>query len=77
MKIARLALMTLLLTTPALAQLGFTALTFYAMAASPYRRATKIMGPALGLVVGLLGLTLSGAPTLAHVLRLSRYAREG
>lgn len=55
-------------TTPALAQLGFSALTFYAMAASPYRQATKVIGPALGLVVGLLGLTLSGAPTLAMLL---------
>lgn len=52
-------------TTPALAQLGFTALVFYAMAASPYRRATKVFGPALGLLVGLTGLALSGAPTLA------------
>lgn len=57
-------------TTPALAQLGFTALTFYAMAASPYRRATKIIGPALGLLLGLAGLTLSGAPTLAVLLGL-------
>ena len=55
-------------TTPALAQLGFTALVFYAMAASPYRRATKIMGPALGLLIGLAGLALSGAPTLAVLL---------
>lgn len=55
-------------TTPALAQLGFTALTFYAMAASPYRRATKIPGPALGLLIGLAGLALSGAPTLALLL---------
>jgi 4-amino-4-deoxy-L-arabinose transferase-like glycosyltransferase len=55
-------------TTPALAQLGFTALTFYAMAASPYRRATKIMGPALGLLAGLVGLALSGAPMLALLL---------
>ena len=52
-------------TTPALAQLGFTALVFYAMAASPYRRATKVFGPSLGLLVGLSGLALSGAPTLA------------
>ena len=57
-------------TTPALAQLGFTALAFYAMAASPYRRATKIAGPALGLLVGLAGLALSGAPTLAVLLGL-------
>lgn len=52
-------------TTPALAQLGFTALAFYAMAASPYRRATEILGPALGVLAGLAGLALSGAPTLA------------
>jgi 4-amino-4-deoxy-L-arabinose transferase-like glycosyltransferase len=52
-------------TTPALAQLGFTALVFYAMAASPYRRATQIFGPALGLLLGLTGLAMSGAPTLA------------
>ena len=55
-------------TTPALAQLGFTALTFYAMAASPFRRATKPFGPALGLLIGLTGLALSGAPTLAVLL---------
>jgi 4-amino-4-deoxy-L-arabinose transferase-like glycosyltransferase len=55
-------------TTPALAQLGFTALAFYAMAASPYRPATKIIGPALGLLAGLTGLALSGAPTLALLL---------
>jgi 4-amino-4-deoxy-L-arabinose transferase-like glycosyltransferase len=55
-------------TTPALAQLGFTALAFYAMAASPYRRATKIIGPALGLLIGMAGLALSGAPTLALLL---------
>ena len=52
-------------TTPALAQLGFTALAFYAMAASPYRRATKLFGPSLGLMIGMTGLALSGAPTLA------------
>ena len=52
-------------TTPALAQLGFTALVFYAMAASPYRRATKLFGPSLGLLIGMSGLALSGAPTLA------------
>ena len=55
-------------TTPALAQLGFTALAFYAMASSPYRRATKIIGPALGLLLGLTGLALSGAPMLALLL---------
>ncbi|MBG6076271.1 hypothetical protein [Polaromonas sp. CG_9.11] len=55
-------------TTPALAQLGFTSLAFYAMAASPYRRATRVAGPALGLLTGLAGLALSGAPTLALLL---------
>ena len=55
-------------TTPALAQLGFTALVFYAMAASSYRRATQVFGPALGLTVGLTGLALSGAPALAMLL---------
>ena len=55
-------------TTPALAQLGFTALVFYALAASPYRRATQIFGPALGLLTGLTGLALSGAPTLAVLI---------
>ena len=55
-------------TTPALAQLGCTALVFYAMAASPYRSATKILGPALGLLLGLAGLAMSGAPTLALLL---------
>ena len=55
-------------TTPALAQLGFTALAFYAMASSPYRRATRVTGPALGLFIGLAGLALSGAPTLALLL---------
>src|SRR5450759_2424521 len=48
-------------TTPALAQLCFTALTFYALAALPYR--TVI--PAIGGVLGLAGLALSGAPALA------------
>ena len=55
-------------TTPALAQLGFTSLAFYAMASSPYRLATQVAGPALGLLVGLTGLALSGAPTLALLL---------
>jgi len=48
-------------TTPALAQLCFTALSFYALAALPYH--TVI--PAIGGVLGLIGLTLSGAPALA------------
>ncbi|MDB5843949.1 MAG: hypothetical protein JWP79_1259 [Polaromonas sp.] len=63
-------------TTPALAQLGFTSLAFYAMASSPYRRATRIAGPALGLLIGLAGLALSGAPTLALLLGVGGAAVE-
>ncbi|HVZ43113.1 MAG TPA: hypothetical protein VHA82_04820 [Ramlibacter sp.] len=48
-------------TTPSLAQLGFTAMTFYGIAALPYRKTL----PALSLASGLLGLALSGAPTMA------------
>lgn len=48
-------------TTPALAQLGFTALTFYGLAALPYRLAM----PTLALALGLVGLGLSGAPAMA------------
>lgn len=55
-------------TTPALAQLVFVALSFYAMSASPYRKASRLVGPAMGLAIGLVGLSLSGAPTLALLL---------
>ena len=55
-------------TTPAVAQLGFCALVFYALAATPYRRAVVLRGPAIGLIVGLSGLALSGAPTMAVLL---------
>lgn len=48
-------------TTPALAQLGFSALTFYALAALPY----GTPGPALALLAGAGGLALSGAPAMA------------
>jgi len=48
-------------TTPALAQLCFTALTFYALAALPNRT----LFPLLGAAAGLIGLALSGAPTMA------------
>ena len=48
-------------TTPASAQLGFSALAFYAFAALPYRPiASAIIG-----AVGLAGLALSGAPTVS------------
>lgn len=48
-------------TTPALAQLCFTALAFFGLAALPYRTLT----PAIGGGLGLVGLALSGAPALA------------
>ena len=51
-------------TTPALAQLCFTALFFYALAALPYRTVT----PAISGVLGLTGLALSGAPAIATLL---------
>ena len=53
-------------TTPALVQLGCAALAFFGLAALPYRA-----GPALtALALGLLGLALSGAPTVATLLGL-------
>src|SRR5688572_3376665 len=53
-------------TTPALAQLGFTALSFFAIAALPYRPMIAL----LGLVAGLGGLALSGAAAMAIVFAL-------
>jgi hypothetical protein len=53
-------------TTPAMAQLGFFSLFFYAMAALPF----YWRGPAVAAVVGLLGLALSGAPSLALLFGL-------
>lgn len=53
-------------TTPALAQLACTALAFHGLAALPFR-------PSHGwtaLVLGLTGLTLGGAPTLAMLFAL-------
>ena len=47
--------------TPALAQLSFAAVFFYAMAALPYRK----RGPTVAAAGGLIGLSLSGAPSLA------------
>ncbi len=52
--------------TPALAQLASSALFFYSMGALPYRR----RGPAVAASVGLVGLALSGAPTVAILLGL-------
>jgi 4-amino-4-deoxy-L-arabinose transferase-like glycosyltransferase len=48
-------------TTPALAQLAFSSLTFYATAALPRR--PWLAG--LCMFIGLAGLSLSGAPTMA------------
>ncbi len=53
-------------TTPALAQLCFTGLLFYAVAALPYRP----IAPGLAATIGLTGLTLSGAPTVGLCLGL-------
>ncbi|MGZ5270734.1 MAG: hypothetical protein ACXWC6_08965 [Ramlibacter sp.] len=51
-------------TTPALAQLGFSTLAFYGLAALPFRTVL----PVLALLVGLPGLALSGAPSTAVLL---------
>jgi hypothetical protein len=53
-------------STPAVAQLAFTALAFYAVAAAPFRLGRA----ACALVVGLLGLATSGAPSVAMLLGL-------
>ncbi len=53
-------------TTPALAQLGFSALYFYAIAALPYRA----VSPLIAGICGQIGLTLSGAPMLALAMGL-------
>ena len=69
-------------TTPALAQLAFSTVLYYALSALPYRRRT----PTIAMGIGLVGLTLSGAPTLAvcfglggaavHMLDHSRDAKH-
>lgn len=53
-------------TTPALAQLAFTSLSFFALSALPYRTCI----PAIGVGAGLSGLALSGAPAMAVFLGL-------
>ena len=50
-------------TTPAMAQLCFTSITFYALAAMSYHNISSL---AL-FSIGMLGLTLSGAPTLTVI----------
>ena len=51
-------------TTPALAQLYFASHLFYGVAALPYRR----LGPVIALMVGTIGMTLSGGPTVGLAL---------
>jgi len=51
-------------TTPALAQLFFASLLFYGVAALPYRRA----GAFVVLLIGTVGMTLSGGPTVGLAL---------
>lgn len=53
-------------TTPALAQLYFASHLFYGVAALPYRR----VGPVIALVIGTLGMTLSGGPTVGLALAI-------
>ena len=53
-------------TTPALAQLAFSALAFYGLAALQHHR----MAGSVGLGLGLAGLGLSGAPALALLFGL-------
>ncbi|HYF19910.1 MAG TPA: hypothetical protein VEA40_18730, partial [Ramlibacter sp.] len=53
-------------TTPALAQLGFTALAFYGLAVLPFH----LPQAAAAVLAGLCGLALSGAPTTAVLLAI-------
>jgi hypothetical protein len=53
-------------TSPALVQFSSAALAFFGLAALPYRAVLAW----LALLAGLLGLTLSGAPTVATLLGL-------
>jgi hypothetical protein len=53
-------------TTPAVAQLGFTALAFFGLAALPYRLWVSVAS----LAVGLVGLGLSGGPAMAALFAI-------
>jgi 4-amino-4-deoxy-L-arabinose transferase-like glycosyltransferase len=53
-------------TTPALPQVCFTTIIFYAVSAMPYHR----MAAAIAFLLGLLGLTISGGPSVAFALGL-------
>jgi len=59
--------------TTSLAQLCFTALAFYAVAAIGHRRWT----PGIGIFAGLSGLALSGAPSMAVLFGLGSMALHG
>ena len=61
-------------TTPALAQLGFTALSLYALSAGGPQGTGLGWKPVCALVLGLLGLALSGAPFIATCLGLGAAA---
>lgn len=65
-------------TTPALAQVGFTALSFYGMAALGQRP----LPAGAGVFIGLAGLALSGAPSMALLfgaggLLINLFNRDG
>ena len=57
-------------TTPALAQVGFCALTMFGIAALPYRNVVA----ACAVLAGLSGLSLSGAPWMALLFGLGGVA---
>ncbi|RYF73977.1 MAG: hypothetical protein EOO22_07955 [Comamonadaceae bacterium] len=57
-------------TTPALAQLFFSAVLFYGVAALPFKRT----GPSAAVFVGGIGLALSGAPTMALIFGVGSLA---
>jgi hypothetical protein len=67
-------------TTPALAQLAFTALLLYGLAAAPWQ--SQPIKAQLAVAAGLVGLALSGAPTVALLfglgaLLVDRPAQDG
>ena len=51
-------------TTPALAQIFFASCMFYGMAALPYRP----IAPGVAMALGVVGMALSGGPTVALIL---------
>jgi hypothetical protein len=60
-------------TTPALAQLGFTGLIYFSIGALAYRQ----MLPLLCATLGILGLSLSGAPALSLLFAIGGAAIHG